>query len=45
MAYAFLLMIAIVILILYVLQPGTQFEFTAFGKEYTFTVTSTSTSG
>jgi preprotein translocase subunit SecG len=45
MAYALILMVAIIILILYVLQPGTQFQFSAFGKNYEFTVTSTSTSG
>ncbi len=44
MAYAFLIAIAIIVLILYVLQPGTEFEFSAFGKQYTFTVTSVSTS-
>ncbi len=44
MAYAFLLIVAIIILVLYVLQPGTSFNFSLFGKTYEFTVTSTSTS-
>lgn len=45
MAYALIIMIAVVILILYVLKPGTTFNFELFGKEYSFAVTSTSTSG